>query len=119
MANEHQQVEPSTGGALGITGLAVNAVALKAPVAFLWLTFQMQFLYGAPMAGISMWVGILLALLLCFAVAISCSECGLRSTLTFTPVLLLQLSYKTIWVIGVVFPILLTGKVPSYAVFVM
>ncbi len=71
------------------------------------------------MAGISMWVGILLALLLCFAVAISCSEFGLRSTLKFTPVLLLQLSFKTIWVIGVGFPILLTGKVPSYAIFVI
>lgn len=72
MTNEKQQ--PVTRGTLGITGLTVNAMALIAPGAFLWLTFQMQALYGAPMAGISMWFGILFALLLCFATAISYSE---------------------------------------------
>ena len=71
MANEKQ---PVTRGTLGITGLTMNAMALIAPGAFLWLTFQMQSLYGAPMAGISMWFGILFALLLCFATAISYAE---------------------------------------------
>ena len=71
MANEQQ---PPTRGTLGLTGLTVNAMALIAPGAFLWLTFQMQSLYGAPMAGIAMWFGILFALLLCFATAISYSE---------------------------------------------
>ncbi len=41
---------------------------------------------------------------------------GLRSPLKFTPVLLLQLSYKTIWLIGVILPIFLAGKHPAYAV---
>jgi amino acid transporter len=59
---------------LGLTGLTVNAMALIAPGAFLWLTFQMQSLYGAPMAGCAMWFGILGALLLCFATAISYAE---------------------------------------------
>ena len=59
---------------LGLTGLTSNAMALIAPGAFLWLTFQMQSLYGAPMAGCAMWFGILLALLLCFATAISYAE---------------------------------------------
>ena len=59
---------------LGLTGLTVNAMALIAPGAFLWLTFQMQSLYGAPMAGAAMWFGILGALLLCFATAISYAE---------------------------------------------
>jgi len=59
---------------LGLTGLTVNAMALIAPGAFLWLTFQMQSLYGAPMAGCAMWFGILAALLLCFATAISYAE---------------------------------------------
>ena len=59
---------------LGLTGLTINAMALIAPGAFLWLTFQMQSLYGAPMAGMSMWFGILLALCLCFATAISYAE---------------------------------------------
>jgi hypothetical protein len=41
---------------------------------------------------------------------------GLRSPLKFTPVLLLQLTYKIIWFVGVIFPILLAGKFPSYAI---
>jgi amino acid transporter len=49
-------------------------MALIAPGAFLWLTFQIQSLYGAPMAGSTMWFGILAALLLCFATAISYAE---------------------------------------------
>jgi amino acid transporter len=49
-------------------------MALIAPGAFLWLTFQMQSLYGAPLAGQSMWFGIVAALLLCFATAISYAE---------------------------------------------
>lgn len=66
---------PSTSKAtLGLTGLTVNAMALIAPGAFLWLTFQIQSLYGAPMAGSAMWFGILAALLLCFATAISYAE---------------------------------------------
>ncbi len=59
---------------LGLTGLTMNAMALIAPGAFLWLTFQIQALYGAPMAGSAMWFGIVTALLLCFATAISYAE---------------------------------------------
>jgi APA family basic amino acid/polyamine antiporter len=61
-------------GTLGLTGLTVNAMALIAPGAFLWLTFEEQSLYGAPMAGCAMWFGILTALALCYATAISYSE---------------------------------------------
>src|SRR6201992_707729 len=64
----------STRPTLGLTGLTINAMALIAPGAFLWLTFQIQSLYGAPMAGSAMWVGVLAALLLCFATAISYAE---------------------------------------------
>jgi amino acid transporter len=52
----------------------MNAMALIAPGAFLWLTFQMQSLYGAPMAGVDMWWGILFALVLCLATAYSYAE---------------------------------------------
>jgi basic amino acid/polyamine antiporter, APA family len=69
MANEQP-----TKGTLGLTGLTSNAMALIAPGAFLWLTFQMQSLYGAPMAGSAMWFGILFALLLCLATAYSYAE---------------------------------------------
>ncbi len=66
--------QPVTRGTLGLTGLTMNAMALIAPGAFLWLTFQMQSLYGAPVAGSAMWFGILLALVLCIATAISYAE---------------------------------------------
>ena len=59
---------------LGLTGLTINAMALIAPGAFLWLTFAMQSQYGAPMAGSGMWFGIVLALALCFATAIAYAE---------------------------------------------
>src|SRR6201993_3138093 len=65
---------PVSRGTLGLTGLTVNAMALIAPGAFLWLTFQIQALYGAPMAGSAMWFGIVAALALCFATAISYAE---------------------------------------------
>src|SRR5665213_282197 len=65
---------PTMKPTLGLTGLTVNAMALIAPGAFLWLTFQEQALYGAPMAGCSMWIGIIMALLLCYATAVSYAE---------------------------------------------
>jgi APA family basic amino acid/polyamine antiporter len=65
---------PASRATLGLTGLTINAMALIAPGAFLWLTFQIQALYGAPMAGSAMWFGIVAALLLCFATAISYAE---------------------------------------------
>src|SRR5580692_2600169 len=66
--------EPVSRGTLGLTGLTINAMALIAPGAFLWLTFQIQALYGAPMAGGGMWFGIIAALLLCLATAVSYAE---------------------------------------------
>src|SRR5437868_7030688 len=59
---------------LGLTGLTSNAMALIAPGAFLWLTFFIQSSYGAPMSGSDIWFGIVAALLLCFATAISYAE---------------------------------------------
>jgi hypothetical protein len=40
---------------------------------------------------------------------------GFRSPLKFTPILLLQLTYKVVWFIGVIIPILIAGKFPAYA----
>ncbi len=59
---------------LGLTGLTSNAMALIAPGAFLWLTFEEQSAYGAPSAGSAMWMGMLLATLLCLATAVSYAE---------------------------------------------
>jgi len=41
---------------------------------------------------------------------------ALWSPLKFSPVLLLQLSYKVVWFIGVILPILIAGKFPTYAI---
>ncbi len=70
MASEAPKMKPT----LGLTGLTMNAMALIAPGAFLWLTFAQQSQYGAPMAGSAMWFGIVGALALCFATAISYAE---------------------------------------------
>jgi amino acid transporter len=59
---------------LGLTGLTSNAMALIAPGAFLWLTYAQQSAYGAPSAGSAMWLGIVFALLLCLATAVSYAE---------------------------------------------
>ncbi len=63
---------PEMKATLGLTGLTMNAMALIAPGAFLWLTFQIQCATGAT--GPAMWMGILVALLLCLATAVCYAE---------------------------------------------
>jgi hypothetical protein len=41
---------------------------------------------------------------------------GLKAPLKFLPVLLLQLFYKSIWLVGVIIPLLITGKLQNYAI---
>lgn len=67
-----ESTAPEMKPTLGLTGLTMNAMALIAPGAFLWLTFAIQATAGitAP----SMWLGIVLALLLCLATAICYAE---------------------------------------------
>src|ERR1700745_2284824 len=69
-----ENIAPAPKATLGLTGLTMNAMALIAPGAFLWLTYAQQCLYGQPMAGSAMWFGIIVALLLCLATAISYAE---------------------------------------------
>ncbi len=57
---------------LGLTGLTMNAMALIAPGAFLWLTFAAQGSAGATSPA--MWAGIFFALLLCLATAVCYAE---------------------------------------------
>lgn len=42
------------------------------------------------------------------------SVLGLRDPLRFAPVLLLQLCYKSVWLIAVVLPLLIKGRFPGY-----
>src|SRR6202049_583349 len=64
--------QPEMKKTLGLTGLTMNAMALIAPGAFLWLTFVTQATEGATSP--SMWAGIVLALLLCLATAVCYAE---------------------------------------------
>src|SRR6202020_958126 len=57
---------------LGLTGVALNAMALVSPGAFLCLTFAPQMTEGATAP--SMWIGIVFALLLCLATAVCYAE---------------------------------------------
>jgi basic amino acid/polyamine antiporter, APA family len=63
---------PQMQATLGLTGLTMNAMALIAPGAFLWLTFLSQAGEGATAP--SMWIGILFAVLLCLATAVCYAE---------------------------------------------
>ncbi len=43
---------------------------------------------------------------------------GLKSPLKFVPVLFLQFLYKTIWLIGVILPLLLKGQLQLYGILI-
>ena len=60
--------QPKMKPTLGLTGVTVNAMALIAPGAFLWITFVVQAGYAYP-SGMAMWAGIFAALLLAYATA--------------------------------------------------
>ncbi len=66
---------------LGLTGVTVNAMALIAPGAFLWMTYQLQAANmdanGASTA-LDMWTGIVAALIVAFLTAFAFSELARR-----------------------------------------
>lgn len=62
---------------LGLTGATVNAMALIAPGAFLWITYQLQAAATAPdgsSVASDMWPGIVLALVIALLSAMSYAE---------------------------------------------
>jgi len=67
-----ENTAPEMKPTLGLTGLTMNAMALIAPGAFLWLTFYIQATTGVTAP--SMWIGIFIALLLCLATAVCYAE---------------------------------------------
>jgi APA family basic amino acid/polyamine antiporter len=66
---------------LGLTGVTVNAMALIAPGAFLWMTYQLQ-TANVDTAGNStapdMWTGIVVALIVAFLTAFAFAELARR-----------------------------------------
>jgi basic amino acid/polyamine antiporter, APA family len=62
---------------LGMMGATMNAMALIAPGAFLWITYQLQAAATAPngaSVATDIWAGIIVALVLAFLTAISYSQ---------------------------------------------
>jgi basic amino acid/polyamine antiporter, APA family len=66
---------------LGLTGVTVNAMALIAPGAFLWMTYQLQ-AANVDASGVStasdMWTGIVAALVVAFLTAFAFAELARR-----------------------------------------
>lgn len=79
---------------LGLTGVTMNAMALIAPGAFLWLTYQMQAAQvdlDGKSTGMDMFAGLVVALILAFLTAVSYAklselypEAGTGSSYYFT-----------------------------------
>jgi amino acid transporter len=67
-----ENTTPEMKRTVGLTGLTMNAMALIAPGAFLWLTFYIQATTGVT--GPAMWLGIVVALALCLATAVCYAE---------------------------------------------
>jgi amino acid transporter len=67
-----ENTAPEMKPTLGLTGLTMNAMALIAPGAFLWLTFVAQGTAGNTSPA--MWAGIFFAVLLCLATAVCYAE---------------------------------------------
>src|SRR5579884_508415 len=62
---------------LGLTGVTMNAMALIAPGAFLWITYQLQAAAAAPdgtSVASDIWAGIIFALVLAFLTAVAYAE---------------------------------------------
>jgi len=62
---------------LGLTGVTINAMALIAPGAFLWVTYQLQ-AANADGSGADMWTGIVAALVVAFLTAFAFAELARR-----------------------------------------
>ena len=66
---------------LGLTGVTVNAMALIAPGAFLWMTYQLQAASldtSGTSTAMDMWTGIIAALVVAFLTAFSFAELAKR-----------------------------------------
>jgi basic amino acid/polyamine antiporter, APA family len=76
-----EQGTPTMKKTLGLTGVTVNAMALIAPGAFLWMTYQLQ-AANVDSGGLStakdMWTGIVVALVVAFLTAFAFAELARR-----------------------------------------
>src|SRR6266700_1899251 len=96
MATQSIDEKESTGmkPTLGLTGLTINAMALIAPGAFLWTTYQLQ---AAPSSAMSMWFAVFVATAIALFTATAYAtlakrypEAGAGSSYYFAEVAVLQ-----------------------------
>src|ERR1051326_457958 len=86
---------------LGLTGVTINAMALIAPGAFLWTTYQIQ---AAPGSAMNMWFSVFVATAIALLTALSYAalakrypEAGAGSSYFFAEIALLPaLSYAAL-----------------------
>jgi amino acid transporter len=72
---------PTLKKTLGLTGVTVNAMALIAPGAFLWMTYQLQAAntdISGKSTALDMWTGIVVALIIAFLTAFAFAELARR-----------------------------------------
>lgn len=72
---------PTMKKTLGLTGVTVNAMALIAPGAFLWMTYQLQAAntdISGKSTAMDMWTGIVAALIVAFLTAFAFAELARR-----------------------------------------
>ena len=72
---------PTMKKTLGLTGVTVNAMALIAPGAFLWMTYQLQAAntdISGKSTALDMWTGIVVALIIAFLTAFAFAELARR-----------------------------------------
>jgi amino acid transporter len=76
MKNENDRSPKGIKRTLNLTSLTINAMALIAPGAFLWTTFQIQAaqMNGSVSTAGEMWTGLIAALVLAFLTAVSYGE---------------------------------------------
>ena len=73
--------KPTMKKTLGLTGVTVNAMALIAPGAFLWMTYQLQAAnvdVNGNSTALDMWTGIVAALIVAFLTAFAFAELAKR-----------------------------------------
>src|SRR3954471_14901525 len=74
---DKKTIAPKVKPTLGLLGATSNAMALIAPGAFLWITYQLQAAATAPngaSVASDIWFGIVVALAVCFLTAFSYAE---------------------------------------------
>jgi len=88
-------------------------------IGIIFLPELTRWLFNAPNPTIT--YGVIGSVFLAFGII---SIFGLREPVKFAPVLLFQLIYKIIWIIGVVLPMLVSGKlytgaIPAVAIYIV